>query len=460
VLSFRGLDNAGYYRLDERGGHLDTSGTGNALDASRPVVQRLVLDSLAHWVGEYGVDGFRFDLAASLGRDADGGFRSDHPLLTAIAADERLAGAKLIAEPWDVGPGGWRTGEFPAGWSEWNDTFRDRVRSFWVEDVGRARRTGVHPAGVGPFTTAVAGSSDRFSDDRGPLASVNYVTAHDGFTLHDLVSYNVKHNLLNGELDRDGSSDNRSYNFGAEGPCDDERILSARRLAMRNLLGSLLLASGVPMLTAGDEYARTQHGNNNPYNQDNETSWFDWEPDERQRALAEHVARLLEIRRSHPALRPLAYNHNGDLLRGATSLRWFDALGGAMQGHAWDSPATRTVQYLARAGVPRPGGPRTPGGVRADAAAAGPGPVEDGAEVDAVLVVVHGSEFPTLLRLPVVEGIAGYALLWDSAAETVGRIWDDPAACEPPAGATLRMPGPSMRLYRAVPETPAVRAPD
>ena len=226
------------------------------MNTATDAAARLVLDSLRYWANDVQIDGFRFDLAATLGRDAAHHFTPEHPLLRAIIDDPALAGVKKIAEPWDVGMGGWQTGNFGDGWSEWNDRYRDRVRNFWLSDVDYARRASTAPVGIGGFATRLAGSANTFSVERGPLASVNFVTAHDGFTLRDLVSYDVKHNLGNGEHNRDGADTNRSFNHGAEGPTDDEGILATRRKAMRNLLGTLLLSAGIPMLTAGDEFGR------------------------------------------------------------------------------------------------------------------------------------------------------------------------------------------------------------
>ena len=447
---FRGIDNASYYRHDASGRLLDVTGCGNSLDTSLPVVQQLVLDSLRYWHHEFGVDGFRFDLAVTLGRDAHHSYSAAHPLLTAIAEDPQLQSAKLIAEPWDVGIGGWQTGHFPLGWSEWNDEYRDRVRRFWVESFAHARVTGQHREGVGKLATAMAGSSNRFSDVRGPLASVNFVTAHDGFTLRDLVSFNVKHNLLNGELGRDGTNENHSYNFGYEGRTDDDRIRIIRRQTVRNLLGTLLLSSGVPMLVAGDEFARTQHGNNNPYNQDNETGWLDWATFEFQQAHFHHVQRLLEIRREHPVLRPVRYNHTNEPERDATSIQWFDALGGDMSEWEWNSPATRSVQYLASTVVPGLANGLTAAAAEAGDAVSAEAELPAGPpELDRLLVLVHGVEDPAPFRLPRIDGIAYYRLLWDSSVEHIAEIDTDAMSLAVP-GQTMRLTGPSMRVYEVV----------
>jgi len=485
--SLRGLDNASYYRHTHSGDYVDVTGCGNAIDTSHAATRHFVLDSLAHWANEFQVDGFRFDLAATLGRDNAHEFRGHHELLQAIAADERLEGVKIIAEPWDVGMGGWQTGNFADGWSEWNDQFRDRMRDFWVSDLAHSRAHGGHPTGIAPFTTAFAGSSNLFTDSRGPLASVNFVTAHDGFTLHDLVSYNRKHNLLNGELGNDGANDNHSFNFGVEGSVDDgrvdelrrARVSRDRRLVMRAMLGSLLLSAGVPMLTMGDEVARTQRGNNNAYNQSNELTWMSWEWTAEQRAQRDHVALLARLRREHVALRPRGYNHGQEIVAGTTRKTWFDALGRLMPEDAWGSPSTRTLQVLLEAiaadadevGLPRARAvfPSGDGEVRdeaflrdeAEAAAAAaaaellwgddPSPLREAPELDRVLVVVHGSEDDAVVRLPDTAGIRAYGLVWDSALDDLGSL--SPADAGGDAvrrvrpGERLVVEGPSVRVY-------------
>lgn len=417
---FRGIDNAVYYRLGENGRLNDVTGCGNSVNTSQPVVQQLVLDSLRYWHEEFGVDGFRFDLAPTLGRDEHHEYHRDHPLLQAIVSDPRLADAKIIAEPWDVGFGGWQTGNFPLGWSEWNDQYRNRVRRFWVSSFAQARITGHHREGVGKLATALAGSSNRFADERGPVASINFVTAHDGFTMQDLVSYNTKHNLLNGELGRDGSNDNHSYNFGYEGDTTDEQTLFLRRLAVRNLFGTLLISAGVPMITAGDEFGRTQRGNNNPYNQDNELSWVHWDWNEQARERINHVRLLLKIRAEHPVLRPTNYNHGRELSDHSTALEWFDALGETMPEWEWNSPQTRSVQYLASMKLAE--------------------------GVDRLLILVHGVNDPAPFRLPNIDGIAEYRLLWDSAVDDVQHLHTDSMAIATP-GQRMHVTGPSMRVY-------------
>ncbi|MEZ5189983.1 MAG: glycogen debranching protein GlgX [Schumannella sp.] len=416
--SLRGIDDRGYYRQDEHGDYIDTTGCGNTVDASSPAAQRLILDSLRYWSEEVQVDGFRFDLAATLGRGADGAFDPQHPLLLAIASDPVLAGDKIIAEPWDVGPGGWQVGAFPTGWSEWNDGFRDRMRSFWLRDVATARADGSPGEGIGSLARRIAGSNHVFADHRGPLASINFVTAHDGFTLADLVSYDHKHNLNNGERGRDGTSDNRSFNHGAEGPTEDAGILAVRRRAIRNLLGSLLLSAGVPMLTAGDELGRTQRGNNNAYCHDDELTWMDWEPQPWQRELLETARRLIRLRRENPALRPVRYGRFGEHVPGATQMDWYNRDGEEMSLEDWDSPGERTLQYLAAS---------TP----------------EFEEFNRILLVVHGLETEVEIVLPAHEGVGAYTRLWDSSDETA-----TPETAHSP-GDRLRVGPTSMQLFRA-----------
>lgn len=422
---FRGIDRATYYRQDHAGNLVDVTGCGNALNTSSPIAQQFVLDSLRYWTEEFGVDGFRFDLAVTLGRDGGHSFTPDHPLLHQIVNEPALAQSKIIAEPWDVGVGGWQTGHFPNGWSEWNDEYRDRLRRFWVESFAHARVTGHHREAIGKLATSIAGSSNRFADHRGPLASVNFVTAHDGFTLRDLVSYNVKHNLMNHELGRDGTDNNHSYNFGLEGATEDAGILENRRLTVRNLLGTLLISAGVPMLTAGDELARTQHGNNNPYNQDNgEFGWIDWNLTEAQEQTILHTRRLIEIRRDHPVLRPGKYNHTAETVEDATRFTWFDAFGRHMADWQWTTPASRSVQFIASSLL------------------------SDGT-ADQLLVIIHGVTDPAPFRLPKVEGIRGYRLLWDSAAYRVSEIDTDAMSVATPQQ-RMRLVGPSMRIYSVI----------
>ncbi|GAA2013414.1 glycogen debranching protein GlgX [Microbacterium ulmi] len=416
--SLRGLDNRAYYRQHDDGAYIDVTGCGNSVDTSTDAAARLVLDSLRYWADDVQVDGFRFDLATTLGRDGNHDFSPDHPLLQAILNDPALAGVKKIAEPWDVGMGGWQTGNFGPGWHEWNDRYRDRVRNFWLSDVDYARRASTAPVGVGGFATRLAGSSNTFSDERGPLASINFVTAHDGFTLRDLVSYDVKHNMGNGEQNRDGADTNRSFNHGAEGPTDDTTILATRRKAMRNLLGTLLLSAGIPMLTAGDEYGRTQRGNNNAYCHDSPLTWISWEHAPWQEDLFAHVQRLLQLRRENPALRPKRFAHDKKVVPSASVIDWYDEHGETMSIERWTNPAHRTLQYDA-ASTPEQEAPNR------------------------ILLIIHGNERPIDVTLPVIDGITRYVALWSSADE---RPSDEHAVYEP--GDVLPIVATSMHLFR------------
>ncbi|MFF9377981.1 glycogen debranching protein GlgX [Streptomyces griseoluteus] len=295
TLSFRGIDNASYYRLvdGDWAHYYDTTGTGNSLLMRHPYVLQLIMDSLRYWVTEMHVDGFRFDLAATLARQFHEVDRLS-AFFDLIQQDPVISRVKLIAEPWDLGEGGYQVGNFPQLWSEWNGKYRDAVRDFWRAE----------PGSLGEFASRLTGSSDLYqASRRRPRASVNFVTAHDGFTLRDLVSYNNKHNEANGEGNRDGESDNRSWNCGAEGDTDDPAVLELRARQQRNLLATLLLSQGIPMLGHGDELGRTQRGNNNAYCQDNEISWIDWDLTDEQRALVDFTRRLIGLRAEHPVLR-------------------------------------------------------------------------------------------------------------------------------------------------------------
>jgi glycogen operon protein len=292
TLSLRGIDNAAYYRLSAQSPryYMDFTGTGNTLNLQHPRVLQLIMDSLRYWVQEMHVDGFRFDLASALAREL---FEVDRlgSFFDTIGQDPVLSQVKLIAEPWDIGSGGYQVGNFPAGWNEWNDKYRDTLRAYWKGDGGL----------IGEFARRFTGSADLYeASGRKPHASVNFVTAHDGFTLEDLVSYNGKHNEANGEGNRDGANDNRSWNCGIEGPTEEARVLALRTRQKRNLLATLLLSQGVPMMLAGDELGHTQLGNNNAYSQDNEISWLDWELDAQRRDFLEFAAHTIALRRRHP----------------------------------------------------------------------------------------------------------------------------------------------------------------
>ncbi|HEY5301003.1 MAG TPA: glycogen debranching enzyme GlgX, partial [Acetobacteraceae bacterium] len=336
TLSFRGLDNASYYRLDadDRRRCIDDTGTGNTLNLAHPRVSQMVMDSLRYWAQSFRVDGFRFDLAAALGREAHG-FDPGAGFFDAIRQDPVLARLKLIAEPWDLGPDGYRLGQHPPGFAEWNDRFRDGVRRFWRDDPGQRPEAAAR----------LAGSADLFDRaGRRPGASINYVTCHDGFTLADLVSYECKHNEANQEDGRDGSDANWSRNWGAEGPSDDPAIEGVRARVRRAMLAMLFFSDGTPMLLGGDEFGRSQAGNNNAYCQDNAVSWFDWREAEANRGFAAFVARLIALRRAHPALRAIRYRTgHHEVIGDVLDIEWFDGRGGTIAPEAWNDPEERTL---------------------------------------------------------------------------------------------------------------------
>ena len=344
TLSFRGIDNKTYYRLSRENlrHYADYTGTGNSLDSRNPAVLRMIADSLRYWVEEFHIDGFRFDLATTLARenpefDIRGGF------LNILRQDPALANVKLIAEPWDCAEGGYQVGRFPVGWSEWNGKYRDALRSYWKGDGGH----------ISEVASRLSGSSDLFAGSgRGPSASINFITAHDGFTLHDLVSYSEKHNEANGEDNRDGESNNRSWNCGAEGPTDDAEINDLRERQKRNFLATLFFSQGVPMLVAGDEFGRTQQGNNNAYCQDNEVSWLNWEAGAQGEALIEFVATLTRLRREHPLFRRRTF-FRGRLHDGTTKdILWLTPEGREMSNEEWDQGFARCLGvFLAGRGL-------------------------------------------------------------------------------------------------------------
>ena len=419
TVSWRGIDNTSYYFLgnDNPACFVDHTGCGNTMDFRRDAVINLALDSLRYWVEEIGVDGFRFDLAVSLGRNGDR-FDPRHPFLVGLTSDPVLRTCKLINEPWDLGPNGWRTGQFPAPSADWNDHFRNTMRDFWVS-APRSFAHGGGAADLRDFATRLAGSADLFGHGRipggrGATATINMVTAHDGFTMRDLVSYNTKHNEANLENNRDGSDNNQSWNFGHEGEGASEQIEIARRKAQRNLLGTLILSAGTPMLTAGDEFGRSQGGNNNAYCQDNPISWVSWKHHSWQSDLQATTAYLLRMRRTIDTLRPTAFytesSRGGDEL---LDLQWFDVSGYPMPQYRWFDPGHRTLQML-RSGC--------------------------GSSRD-VLIVFNGAPSQRELRLPRGRG-DGYELAWDST-------WERPKArLERYAPqALVTMDAFSMRVY-------------
>ncbi|WP_432511575.1 glycogen debranching protein GlgX [Kineococcus sp. SYSU DK001] len=413
-LSLRGLDDATYYLRDAGGRPFDVTGCGNSLDFAERRVVQFALDSLRYWVTEYGVDGFRFDLMTTLARGRDG-FSPDHPFLVALAADPVLTQTKLVAEPWDVGPFGWRTGQFPPPLHEWNDRFRDGVRRFWLSDA-REIGAGYSPPvaagrGLRELATRFAGSADTFDVQRGRLTSVNFVTAHDGFTLADLVSYDRKHNEANGEGNRDGSDSDTSWNHGVEGETSDATVLELRRRSIRNLFATLVLSSGVPMITAGDEFGRTQGGNNNAYCQDNEVGWIDWDLDGWQHDLLGDVRELLALRRRYPVLREAGVRRGSPVREQRQDLLWFAEDGAPMSVEKWHEGDRRILQVLV-----------------------------DGRDrgQDSVLVVVNGGARQLDVTLPTVEGLPKFFPRWASTPDRRRRA--------APAGRSLRLAPWSVRV--------------
>ncbi|MFD4346113.1 glycogen debranching protein GlgX [Streptomyces coelicoflavus] len=421
TLSLKGIDNRGYYRLQpDARRYADYTGCGNTLHVVQPHVLRLITDSLRYWVTEMGVDGFRFDLAAALARsmhDVD----MLSPFLAVIAQDPVLRRVKLIAEPWDVGSGGYQVGAFPPLWTEWNDRYRNAVRDFWRHALPDVREMGYR----------LSGSSDLYAwGGRRPYASVNHVTAHDGFTLRDLVSYERKHNEANGEGNRDGTDDNRSWNCGAEGETDDPDVRALRRRQLRNLLTTLLLSTGVPMLVAGDEMGRTQRGSNNAYCQDNETGWVDWSlrDDPEWRPLFELAARLIALRHRHPVLRRRAFfSGRAQSADGLRDLAWFTAGGTEMTERDWYAPAATLGMYLSGRDIP--------------------GRDEHGDPIvdDSFLAVLHAGAEPAGFVLPGAPWAERYEVVVDTGREDQEEAPD----AVHPAGAELTVPGRTVLLLRA-----------
>jgi isoamylase len=398
-LSFKGIDNPTYYRLgDDPRFYFDFTGTGNTLNVRHPQTLQLIMDSLRYWVLEMHVDGFRFDLASALARSL---YEVDQlsSFFTIVHQDPVISQVKLIAEPWDVGEGGYQVGNFPVRWAEWNGKYRDVMCAFWKGDGGLAA----------DLAYRLTGSSDLYENDgRRPYSSINFIVAHDGFTLKDLVSYNGKHNEANGEDGRDGANDNASWNCGAEGPTDDPNIRRLRARQQRNLLATLLLSQGTPMICGGDEIGRTQGGNNNAYCQDNETSWFDWALDDERKALLKFTQRLVRIRAEHPALRRAKF-FKGRRIRGADirDIMWVRHDGRPMSEEDWKTSYTRALgMVIAGRGLDE---------VHEDGE-----PVMD----DDLLLLINGGHESLDFKMPNVElGAADWVLLLDTndddAAETV-----------------------------------------
>jgi isoamylase len=347
TLSLRGIDNTAYYRLSRENPryYMDFTGTGNTLNLQHPRVLQLIMDSLRYWVQEMHVDGFRFDLASALARELHDVDRLGS-FFDTIGQDPVLSQVKLIAEPWDIGSGGYQVGNFPPGWNEWNDKYRDSMRAYWKGDESL----------IGEFARRFTGSADLYeASGRKPHASINFITAHDGFTLEDLVSYNGKHNEANGEDNRDGANDNRSWNCGAEGPTDDPAVRTLRAQQKRNLMATLLLSQGAPMVLGGDELGHTQLGNNNAYCQDNELSWHDWDLDAEREAFLDFTCRLIDLRRHHPVFSRRRFLQ-GDTVTGdgLREIIWLNPEGREMTEAEWGVPFARCLGlYLAGAAIER-----------------------------------------------------------------------------------------------------------
>jgi isoamylase len=392
TLSLKGLDNPTYYRLVEESPrhYWDSTGCGNSLDTTNPWTVKLVMDSLRYWVEEMHVDGFRFDLAVTLGRDPEL-FEEHSRFLTAVHQDPVLERVKLIAEPWDLGPDGYKVGAFPVRWSEWNGKYRDVVRRFWKGDENLAAEMGYR----------LTGSPDLYeAKGRKIYASVNFVTAHDGFTMRDLVSYNQKHNEANGEENRDGAGDNHSWNCGVEGETQDPAVLALRDRQMRNFMATLLVSQGVPMIAAGDEIQKTQGGNNNAYCHDDEISWLDWDLDDRRRAFLGFTRRLIRFRLEQPVLQRRRFFRGGHLWDSSLKdLAWFRPDGTEMTEEDWKKPFARSVAFL----------------LGGDAIST---PDERGERIvgDSLLVLMNAWHEPVTYVLPPIE----WGRAWEIAADTAG----------------------------------------
>jgi len=428
TLSLRGIDNLTYYRLVPRAPryYQDDTGCGHTLNAGHPRVLQLLMDSLRYWVTEMHVDGFRFDLASALARDRDGVDRLS-AFFAVLHQDPVLSRVKLIAEPWDLGEGGYQVGNFPVGWAEWNGRYRDAIRRYWRGDPGQ----------VADLAYRLTGSSDLYQDDgRRPYASVNFVTSHDGFTLADLVSYNVKHNEANGEGNRDGTTDNLSWNCGVEGPTDDPDVLAVREQQRRNFLTTVFISQGVPMLCGGDEIGRTQRGNNNAYCQDNAISWLEWDLDDRARRLLAFTRRLVRLRREHPELRRRKFSQGRPLCAAdIKDLVWLRPDGGEMTEAEWRAATLRAFGF------------RLCGEAMDDVDERGE-PITD----DTLLILLNANPEPTRFVLPDAHPGIRWEVLVDTAIGGEG-----PAPRLHEVGATATLAARSLQLLRAA-GTPSARA--
>ncbi len=416
TLSFKGIDNASYYRLPaNKRFYVNDTGTGNTVNLSHPRVIQMVMDSLRYWAGHMHIDGFRFDLGTILAREVYG-FDEQSGFLKAVDQDPLLSTIKLIAEPWDCGPGGYQVGGFPPGWAEWNDKFRDTVRDFW--------RGEAPPAALAPRLLA---SGDCFNrEGRRTWASVNFITAHDGFTLHDWASYNEKHNQANGENNNDGNSNNHSWNCGAEGPTDNKAILELRARQQRNMLATLLFSQGTPLILGGDEFGRTQNGNNNAYCQDNGISWFGWNLDQNGKNLLAFTQRLIKLLRDYPILRRsrfLTGQHDGEL--NVRDVTWINAGGGEMSEADWETPWIKCFGMLLDGRTRKTAMPRH-------------------GEDETVLMVMNSFEGAVAFRLPPAVGGSQWSLLVDT------NIPDAPEGANFAFGSTYEVTGRSLLLFSLV----------
>jgi glycogen operon protein len=405
TLSFKGIDNTEYYRLaDDKRYYFDYTGTGNTLNARLPNVLKLIMDSLRYWVQEMHVDGFRFDLAAALARELHDVNRLS-AFFSIIYQDPVLSDVKLIAEPWDVGEGGYQIGQFPPGWAEWNGKYRDCMRNYWrgAESV------------LAEFAERFTGSSDLYkNDNRNPTASINFITAHDGFDLTDLVSYEQRHNEANGENNQDGNADNLSWNCGVEGPTDDEGILALRQRQKRNFLTTLLLSQGVPMILGGDEMGHSKKGNNNTYCQDNELSWLDWKNADKE--LIEFTSRLIDFRKQHPVFsRKHWFKGRPIRKKGLTDIGWFRPDGSEMEDDDWQTGFAKSLAvFLFGGGL--------------SAVDHLNRPVTD----DSFYIIFNAAENSIDYKLPVEKFGRQWSKIWDTA---------DPEACTGEKGQTYSAEG-------------------
>jgi glycogen operon protein len=425
TLSLRGIDNTSYYRLapDARR-YLNFTGVGNSLNTAHPRGLQLVMDSLRYWVNEMHVDGFRFDLASALAREQHD-FDVSSSFFDAVSQDPLLSRVKLIAEPWDLGHGGYQVGGFPPGWSEWNGKYRDEVRAFWRGDKGMAPALG----------TRLAGSSDLYSrHQRGPYASINFITSHDGFTLHDLVSYERKHNEANGENNRDGDDHNLSWNSGVEGPTTDPAVASVRRVRKRSFLATLLLSQGVPMVLGGDEMGRTQDGNNNAYCHDSKLTWLNWDLSEDQQDLLRFTRALIEFRARNPVLRKKRFFRGTPVHEsGEKDLAWYSAEGKELTSDEWRQPGLRCFGF-------RISGKSVDGALESNAAS----------RPDTLFAMINGSQRRVSFSLPNPQE------RWERVLDTAVAEWDRRVV---PRGKVYRLQPFGVAVLRLIPVAPAASTP-